>query len=130
MIASVPLRVVAAEGAKRTVTVRDCPGERLYEPPPLVIEKSVPEIVMFPLSVPVELDWLVIVTVVSRDCPTATLPKLIDVGLTLMLTTAVPVPLRDTLMVLAWLVALCSTISVPDRLVAALGAKRTVTVRD
>jgi hypothetical protein len=49
----------------------------------------------------VELDWLVMVTGVSIDCPTATFPKLIEVGLTLMLMKAVPVPLRDTLVGLA-----------------------------
>ena len=33
---------LGAEGLKLTVTNLDCPGERLKEPPPLTIVKSVP----------------------------------------------------------------------------------------
>jgi hypothetical protein len=49
------------------MTAWDCPGERLYEPPPLTMEKSVPEMLMLPLKTPEEVDELLIVTVLSRD---------------------------------------------------------------
>ena len=82
-------------GENRTVTVLDCPTERLYELPPPMIEKPVPVILVCPVNVPVVVEVLLIVIVCSDDCPVATIPKLSELGVTDIPTFAelCPVPL-------------------------------------
>ena len=60
----------AVVGENCTVTVTDCPGDRLNAPPPLTIEKGAEGVPTLPVKAAVELDWLVIVIVWLGDCPT------------------------------------------------------------
>jgi hypothetical protein len=57
----------------------------LNDPVPLTIENPEPLMLTDPLNVSVELDPLKMVTTLSELCPTVTLPKATDVGLTEML---------------------------------------------
>jgi len=63
VIDSVPEEVAVVVGENRTVKATDCPGVRLKVPPPLATEKGAVGFPTLPVNVPVELVWLVIVTV-------------------------------------------------------------------
>ena len=85
----------AAVGENRTVTERDCPGNRVNAPCPLTTENGAERGDTFTFSVLAELIRLVIVTVWSEDCPNVTSPKFTDEGVMEILTvTSRPVPLN------------------------------------
>ena len=65
-------------------------------PPPLVIEKPLPDNAVCQLNVPEDVEVLVTVIVCVDDCPVATVPKLSELGVTEIPPTDdfCPVPLR------------------------------------
>ena len=72
---------VTAVGENLTVTVLDCPGDRLKDPAPDTIVKPPPLIATFPLRDAVEPDELLIVNDWLADCPTVPVPKSMEVRL-------------------------------------------------
>ena len=103
------------DGENLIVPVPDCPGERLNELPPMR-ENPDPITLTLPLSVPVELEELRMVTVRSDDWPTLTEPKSIEVGvMTILIEVPVcPTPLSGTEEGLDVLVALCVMLTEPE----------------
>ena len=111
-----PVNDPPEEGKNRTVTVLDCPADRLNVLPPLSIEKPDPVIFTFPVSVPVVVEVLLIVIVCSDDCPGVTVPKFSEPGTTEIptFTRLCPVPLSGTEIGLDVFVALCEISNVPE----------------
>ena len=88
----------ATAGEKLTVTICDCPGGKMKGPPPLTIEKGPVRAPTLPVNGPVEMAWLSMVMFWLADCPTVTLPKFKEAGLTeIWMPGVTPVPIKGTL---------------------------------
>ena len=79
-----PEYVPVDDALKRTVTVRDCPGESVNEPPPLaILNPMTPKLKLTePARVPVDVGEFEIVIFCSPVCPRIILPKSIELGVT------------------------------------------------
>jgi hypothetical protein len=85
VIARVPEDRPAEEGKNRMITNVDCPGFREKAPPPPTTENGGDNAGTFPINGPIELDELVMVIILSDDCPAVTFPKFTEGATTEML---------------------------------------------
>jgi hypothetical protein len=123
---TLPAKLPAARGENVASNVADCPGARIIPAETPLAEKVAPEI-MTAETVTFEFPALVRVTPRTLLPPTATFPKLkLEVLVVSVAVAAVPVPLKDTVLVV--LAASLMTDTLPDKAPAVFGEKTTLNV--